>query len=38
MKITVVGALVVVTVILAAVLLIHHFNGKSDQGPEQQPS
>ncbi len=38
MKITVVGALAVVAVILAAVLLIQHLNRKDNQGSEQSPS
>ncbi len=38
MKITVIGALAIVAVIIAAVLLIHHLNRKNNQGLEQNPS
>lgn len=38
MKITVVGALAIVAAILAAALLIHHLNEKSNRRSEQNPS
>lgn len=37
MKITVVGALAIVAVVIAAVLLIRYLIRKNDQGPEQHP-
>jgi hypothetical protein len=37
MKITVIGALAIAAVIIAAVLLIRHLNRTNDHGPDQHP-
>lgn len=37
-KITVIGVLGIVAVIITAVVLIHHLNRNNNQEPEQHPS